>query len=337
MNDTYILAIETSCDETSMAIVKNGNEVLSSVVLTQMDIHKAYGGVVPEIASRKHIENITMVLEEVLTKIDFNIKDINYIAVTVGPGLIGSLLIGVEAAKTISMVYDIPIIKTHHLKGHIFANNLVDTIEYPLIALVISGGHTEYVLMENKDSYKILGTTLDDAVGETYDKVARVLGLPYPGGPEIDKAAEKGTPTYELPFPLNDGTPNFSFSGLKSATINLKVKEELRGKKIDTNNFAASFQKKIEEIFLTKTNQLLQNYNIKTFTLAGGVAANKGIRETLEKLCTEKNIKFLKPPMKYCTDNASMIGAAAFQEKEKSTKDLSFSAISSISIEKDFK
>ena len=236
MKDTYILGIESSCDETSMSIVKNGSEEIATVVLSQIDIHKNYGGVVPEIASRNHIENITIVLEELLTKSKMNINDITAIAVTYGPGLIGSLLIGVQAAKTISLVTGKPLIPVHHIAGHIYANNLEKKLEFPLIALVVSGGHTELIYMKEDYSFTKIGGTLDDAVGECYDKVAKVIGLEYPGGPKVDKLAHIGTPSYDLPLPLNDKTYNFSFSGIKSAVINLVHNEEQRNNKINKEN-----------------------------------------------------------------------------------------------------
>ena len=245
MNDTYILAIESSCDETSASIVKNGNEEISTVVLSQMDTHANYGGVVPEIASRMHIENITLVLEETIKKSNLTMDDIDAIAVTYGPGLIGSLLIGVEAAKTLAYIYNKPLVPVHHTAGHIYANNLERNMEFPLMALVVSGGHTELVYMKENYSFKKVGGTLDDAVGEAYDKVARVLNLPYPGGPLVDKLAHEGEDTYNLPIPLDDDTYNFSFSGIKSAVINLKQNEEQRGNNINMANLACSFQNRV--------------------------------------------------------------------------------------------
>ena len=226
MKDVYILAIESSCDETSIAIIKNGCEDVATTILTQMDTHALYGGVVPEIASRMHCENITMVLEDVFSKTTLTMNDIDAIAVTYAPGLLGSLLIGLEFAKTLSLVYKKPLIKVHHIAGHIYANNLVEKMEFPLLALVVSGGHTELVLMEDDYKFKVLGRTLDDAIGEVYDKVAKVLDLPYPGGPNIEKYALQGTPSYDLPKPMNNDELNFSYSGLKSAVINLVHNEK---------------------------------------------------------------------------------------------------------------
>ena len=312
MNDTYILAIESSCDETSASIVKNGNEEISTVVLSQMDTHANYGGVVPEIASRMHIENITLVLEETIKKSNLTMDDIDAIAVTYGPGLIGSLLIGVEAAKTLAYIYNKPLVPVHHIAGHIYANNLERNMEFPLMALVVSGGHTELVYMKENYSFKKVGGTLDDAVGEAYDKVARVLNLPYPGGPLVDELAHEGEDTYNLPIPLDDDTYNFSFSGIKSAVINLKHNEEQRGNNINMANLACSFQNRVVKILTKKTMRALKKYNVKNLIIAGGVAANSGIRNEFEKLCKENNIKLTVPKINRCTDNAAMIGAAGY-------------------------
>ena len=229
MKDIYCLAIESSCDETSMSIVKNGVEEVATVVLSQIDIHKTYGGVVPEVASRSHVESITIVLDEVLNKANMTMDDIDIIGVTYGPGLIGSLLIGLQAAKTLAMLYHKPLVPVHHIAGHIYANNLEERLKFPLIALVVSGGHTDLIYMKEDYSFERIGSTLDDAVGEAYDKVAKVLGLSYPGGPLIDKLAMQGADTYNLPYPLDDSSYNFSFSGLKSAVVNLVHNEKQRG------------------------------------------------------------------------------------------------------------
>ena len=242
MKDVLILAIESSCDETSMSIVKNGKDVLSIVVNTQISTHEKFGGVVPEIASRMHTENITLVLDETLKKANVSIDDISAIAVTYGPGLMGSLLVGVEAAKTISYVYKKPLIAVNHMAGHIYANNIENTMEFPILALVVSGGHTDLVYMEDDYKFEVLGSTLDDAIGETYDKVARVLDLKYPGGPNVEKLAAQGHPTYKLPIPMNDNSLNMSFSGLKSSIINLVHNETQRGKIINKEDLASSFQ-----------------------------------------------------------------------------------------------
>ncbi len=312
MKDLYILAIESSCDETSCSIIKNGYDEISTVVLTQMDIHALYGGVVPEIASRNHIENITIVIEETLNKCGMTMNEIDAIAVTYGPGLIGSLLIGVNAAKTLAYIYNKPLIPVHHIAGHIYANNLVKPLEFPLIALVVSGGHTDLIYMKEDYSFEHIGGTLDDAVGEAYDKVARVLDVPYPGGPHVDKMAHEGENTYNLPMPLNDDSYNFSFSGLKSAVINLVHNEEQRGNKIRKNDLACSFQSNVVDILTKKTMKALKEYKVSNLIVAGGVSANKGLREKLTELCRKNNINLTFPEMKYCTDNAAMIGAAGY-------------------------
>ena len=312
MKDIYILGIESSCDETSMSIVKNGCEEIATTVLTQMDTHALYGGVVPEIASRHHVESITIVIEECLNKAGMKIEDIDAIAVTYGPGLIGSLLVGMQAAKTLAYLYNKPLVPVHHIAGHIYANNLVQPMEFPLIALVVSGGHTDLVLMEEDYSFKRIGGTLDDAIGEAYDKVARVINVPYPGGPLIDKMAFEGEDTYKLPIPLDDDSYNFSFSGIKSAVINLVHNEEQRGNKIIKENLACSFQNRVTDILVKKTMKALKEYNVHNLIVAGGVAANKGLRSKLEKECKLENIKLCVPDIKYCTDNAAMIGAAGY-------------------------
>ncbi len=312
MDSVNILAFESSCDETSVSIIKDGKEEIATVVLTQIDIHKLFGGVVPEVASRHHIENITIVIEECLNKAHMTMNDIDAIAVTYGPGLIGSLLIGVQAAKTLAYLFHKPLIPVHHIAGHIYANNLVEEMKFPLIALVVSGGHTELVYMKDNYSFEKIGGTLDDAVGEAYDKVARVIGLPYPGGPAVDKLAHVGKDTYSLPVPLDDDTYHFSFSGLKSAVINLSHNETQRGNEIRKEDLACSFQNRVVEILSKKTMKALKEYHVDRLIVAGGVAANQGLRENLQKLCHENNIHLIIPPMKYCTDNAAMIGAAAY-------------------------
>ena len=315
--DMYILGIESSCDETSASIVKNGTKEIATVISSQIDVHKDFGGVVPEIASRHHVKNITMVLEECLEKANMTMDDIDAIAITYGPGLIGSLLIGLEAAKTLAFVHKKPLIPVHHIAGHIYANNLVKRLEFPLIALVISGGHTELIYMEEDYSFKRIGGTLDDAVGECYDKVARVLDIPYPGGPSIDKMAKLGNDTYKLPLPLNDDSYDFSFSGIKSAVINLNHNELQKGNTIRKEDLACSFQNRVVEILTKKTMKALKEYNVKNLIVAGGVAANSGIRSSLEQECIKNNIKLTVPPILYCTDNAAMIGAAGYYAYQK--------------------
>ena len=330
VKDVYILGIESSCDETSFSIVKNGITEIATVISSQIDIHKKFGGVVPEIASRAHIKNITFVLEECLEKAKMSMDDITAIAVTYGPGLIGSLLVGVECAKTLAFLYKKPLIPVHHISGHIYANNLVKRLEFPLIALVISGGHTELILMEKDYSFKKLGGTLDDAVGECYDKVGRVINVSYPAGPIIDKMAHVGKSKYNLPIPLNDDSFNFSFSGLKSAVINLVHNEEQRGNEINKEDLAYSFQNVVIEVLTKKTLKALKEYKVKHLILAGGVAANTGIREKFKELCEFNNIDYTFPSIKYSTDNAAMIAASgyyAFIDGRRS--DLSLNPISS--------
>ena len=291
MKDVYILAIESSCDETSIAIIKNGCEDVATTILTQMDTHALYGGVVPEIASRMHCENITMVIEDVFSKTTITMNDIDAIAVTYAPGLLGSLLIGLEFAKTLSLVYKKPLIKVHHIAGHIYANNLVEKMEFPLLALVVSGGHTELVLMEDDYKFKVLGRTLDDAIGEVYDKVAKVLDLPYPGGPNIEKYALQGTPSYDLPKPMNNDELNFSYSGLKSAVINLVHNEKQRGNELRKYDLAASFQTVAIDELVRKTELAINQLGIERLIIAGGVTANKYLRGEMEKLAQKHNIK----------------------------------------------
>lgn len=312
MKDIYILAIESSCDETSIAIVKNGVEVITNIVSSQINVHELFGGVVPEIASRMHIENITIVLDQALKTSGLSMDDIDAIAVTYGPGLIGSLLVGLQAAKTLSFIYNKPLVPVHHIAGHIYANNIGKAMNFPLISLVVSGGHTELVLMKENYSFEYIGGTLDDAVGECYDKVARVIGLAYPGGPKLDALAHTGIDSYNLPLPLDDDSYNFSFSGLKSSVINLKHNEEQRGNKINDANLAASFQNRVIKILTKKTMKALKKYNVDNLIIAGGVSANKGLRDEFKKLCDENNINLSIPDLKYCTDNAAMIGAAGY-------------------------
>lgn len=325
MKDIYILGVETSCDETSLSIVKNGCVDVATTVLTQMNTHASYGGVVPEIASRMHTENITLVLEDLFSKTDLTMNDMDAVAVTYSPGLLGSLLVGLEFAKTLSLVYQKHLIKVHHLAGHIYANNLEEKLEFPLLALIVSGGHTELVLMEGDYKFNVLGSTLDDAVGEVYDKVAKVLGLPYPGGPNIEKYALQGKPTYPLPKSVVNNELNFSFSGLKSAVINLVHNETQKGNEINKYNLASSFQTTAVEQLVRKTKEAIIKTDIKKLIIAGGVSANRYLRDEMEKLAKETNIKLSIPKMKYCTDNATMIAAAAYPlylKKEFSAYDI---------------
>ncbi len=310
--DIYVLGIESSCDETSFSIVKNGTEEIATVISSQIDIHKDYGGVVPEIASRAHVKNVTFVLEECLKKANMSMNEIDMVAVANGPGLIGSLLVGLEAAKTICWLYNKPLIPVHHIAGHIYANNLVKRLSFPLICLVISGGHTELVYMPKDYSFQKLGSTLDDAVGECYDKVGKVIGVAYPAGPIVDKLAHEGSHNYNLPIPLNDDSYNFSFSGLKSAVINLAHNEQMRGNEINKKDLATSFQNVVVDVLTRKTLMAINEKNVHNLILAGGVSANLGIREGFKKLCDARGINYTFPDIKYCTDNAAMIAAAGY-------------------------
>lgn len=308
---SLLLAIESSCDEMAMAILKDEREFLSSVVASQIDIHALYGGVVPEIASRKHVECVSLVLKETLQQAHVTMNDIDAICVTKGPGLVGSLHIGLQVAKTLSLTYQKPLIGVHHIAGHIYANLYEDDIIYPALCLVVSGGHSELVLMERPFSFRVIGETLDDAVGEAYDKVGRVLNLPYPGGPIIDKMAHLGQPTYHLPKPLDDDSYNFSFSGLKSAVINLVHNCHQRHEEIIENDLAASFQNVVVDVLVEKTVKAVKEYGVHQVMVAGGVSANQGLREKMhEAIASFNDVKLSMPPMKCCTDNAMMIALA---------------------------
>jgi N6-L-threonylcarbamoyladenine synthase len=306
MNEAIILGIESSCDETGVAIVQ-GARLLSNAVSTQIAIHQKYGGVMPEMASRLHTENITMVLEEALAAAKLSLKDINAIAVTRGPGLIGALHVGLQAAKTLAAVYDKPLIPVHHLAAHIYANEFVKPLMFPLLAIVVSGGNTELVYMEDHLDFKIIGETRDDAIGECYDKVARVLGLPYPGGLPIDKLAQTGTPSYKLPHPLHDRSLDLSYSGLKTAIINLVHHADQMKEPLDIANLCASFQQTAIGMIIEKSRMALDRYPIKQIVLAGGVSANSLLRQRIKEVADAKHIDVIIPPMWACTDNAAMI------------------------------
>ena len=314
-----ILAIESSCDETSVAIVEDGKKVLCNVVYTQIEIHKLYGGVVPEVASRRHIEKITYVIDSAMKESGLTYDDIDKIAVTAEPGLIGSLMVGINAAKTIGLAYHKEVIMVNHIHGHIYANYLESDFAFPLIALVVSGGHTELVYMKDHFDFEILGETLDDAVGEAYDKVARVVEVGYPGGPIIDKMAKLGEPVYPLPhIKLAKDSYDFSFSGLKSAVINLHNKCKMKNEKLDYNNLAASFQNAVVDVLVSKTVRAAKEYQAKQVLIAGGVAANQGLRAKMQEEMAKLNVKFTVPTFKNCTDNAAMIAVAGyFQDKYK--------------------
>ncbi len=315
--DIIILAIESSCDETSIAIVKNGREVLSNVISSQIDTHRVFGGVVPEIASRKHIEVIDLVLDEALEQANKKFSDIDAIAVTYGPGLVGALLVGVSYAKSLAYTLKKPLIPVHHIEGHIYANYIEDKdLKPPFISLVISGGHTHIVYVEDYGKFKILGKTRDDACGEAFDKVARTIGLKYPGGPEIDKLAKTGDKyAIELPRVMIDTDDyDFSFSGLKSAVLNFVNKSKMTNVPFKNEDLAASFQQAVSDVLVFKTIKSCKENNIKILTLAGGVSANSFLRKSMQDACDKEDIKLCVPSLKLCTDNAGMIGCAGYYE-----------------------
>ena len=307
-----ILGIESSCDETAVAIVKDGKKILSSVVASQIDVHTEFGGVVPEVASRIHVENISICIEKALKEANMTMEQIDAIAVTKGPGLIGCLHVGVQAAKTLAFAFHKPLIPVHHLAGHIYANSLVVDLKYPLLALVVSGGNSELVYMKDEHSFEILGETQDDAIGEAYDKVARVLDLGYPGGPKIDQLAKQGEPIYSLPQPKTEGKYDFSFSGLKSGVLQFVKRKEKAHETFKMEDLAASFQETaLTEIF-SRVERVLKDYpDIQHFVVGGGVSANSRLREKVEELRQKyPKIEFTVPPMYCCTDNACMIAVA---------------------------
>ena len=311
IKDLYILGIETSCDETAASVVKNGTEIVSNVVASQISSQKRFGGVVPEIASRHHVEQITLVIEEALHIAELQPKDLDGVVVTEGPGLVGALLIGINAAKAFAFANQLPIIGVHHIAGHIYANQLNQPMEFPLLALIVSGGHTELVLMKEHGSFELIGETRDDAAGEAYDKVARVLGLPYPGGPEIDRLAQESDGEIEFPRAwLEPESYDFSFSGLKSSVINYKHNLEQREEHVNPNHVAAGFQASVVDVLTTKAVRAAKEFSVKQVIAAGGVAANKQLRSSLEKEFNELTIPFYVPPISLCTDNAAMIAAA---------------------------
>ncbi|MGL6145181.1 MAG: tRNA (adenosine(37)-N6)-threonylcarbamoyltransferase complex transferase subunit TsaD [Macrococcoides caseolyticum] len=311
--DITILAIETSCDETAASVVRNGYEVLSNIVNSQIESHKRFGGVVPEVASRHHVENITMVIEEALVEAHMTWEDIDAVAVTEGPGLIGALLVGINAAKALALAHSKPLIPVHHIAGHVYANHIEERLTFPMLALVISGGHTELVLMKDHMAFEVIGETRDDAVGEAYDKVARTIDLPYPGGPHVDRLAASGEDVLEFPRPIMDDY-DFSFSGLKSAVINKLHNLNQKGISYNKEDVAASFQASVIDVLTTQTFKALEDYDIKQLLICGGVAANRGIRARMEMMCDSNDVKLLIPPLNLCTDNAAMIGAAAYYQ-----------------------
>ncbi|RFA32300.1 tRNA (adenosine(37)-N6)-threonylcarbamoyltransferase complex transferase subunit TsaD [Virgibacillus dokdonensis] len=324
--EVVILGIETSCDETAVAIVKDGKKILSNVVSSQIESHKRFGGVVPEIASRHHVEQITYVLEEAMEQAAISWREIDGIAVTEGPGLVGALLVGVNAAKALAFSKHKPLIGVHHIAGHIYANRLQEEFKFPLLALIVSGGHTELVIMKAHGEYEVIGETRDDAAGEAYDKVARLLHLPYPGGPEIDKLAKQGEETIAFPRAwLEPDSYDFSFSGLKSSVTNTIHNAKQRGESLKPEDIAASFQASVIDVLTTKTVRAAKEYHVKQVIVAGGVAANKGLRSSLQQEFANLQIPLQIPPLSLCTDNAAMIAAAgtiAFEQGRRSGLDL---------------
>ena len=310
---TLIMAIETSCDETSVAVVADGVHILSNVVSSQIDIHQRFGGVVPEIASRKHVETITRMMAEALQAAGVRRHELAAVAVTQGPGLVGSLLVGVMAAKTFAYAIEIPLIGVHHIAGHIYANALVHQMEYPLMALVVSGGHTELVHVPAEGKFDIIGCTRDDAVGEAYDKVARALGLPYPGGPHVDKLAHQADAEIEMPRAwLEADSYDFSFSGIKAHVLSLVNQAKMRGDVENKPGISLGFQRSVVDVLVTKTMRAAAQYGVKQVLLCGGVAANRGLRAELQAACDAHAMPLLLPPLDLCTDNAAMIAAAAY-------------------------
>lgn len=312
MSEELILAIETSCDETSAAVIRGGKHICSNIVSSQIDIHERFGGVVPEIASRKHVETITRIIEAAIKESGYEAKDLSAIAVTEGPGLVGALLVGNVAAKSLALALDIPLIATHHIAGHIYASRLEHTMVFPALALVVSGGHTELVLLPQEGVFHIIGRTRDDAVGEAYDKVARALKLPYPGGPHIDRLAQQAVEEIVLPRAwLEQDSYDFSFSGLKSAVLAAINQHRMKGLELNESALAKGFQQSVIDVLVTKALRAAKQYEVKQLILCGGVAANRGLRTELAAACQQEGLQLIVPSPKLCTDNAAMIGAAA--------------------------
>lgn len=312
-----VLGVESSCDETSVSVTRNGKEILSNIVLSQIDVHASFGGVVPEIASREHIKGITVVFQDAMKEANVEIEDIDLVAVTQGPGLIGSLLVGINAAKAFAFANDLPIIGVHHIAGHIYANQIESDMIFPLICLVVSGGHTELILMKDHFQFDKLGETQDDAVGEAYDKVARVLGIGYPGGPIIDRLAKDGHVSYKMPKVSVDGF-NFSYSGIKSHVINLANTMKMKQEPLIKEDMARSFQEAAIEHLIDKSQEALKAHDAKMFMVAGGVAANSHLRKRVNETFTDVLVSI--PPLKYCTDNAAMISIAGYYQYQATKK-----------------
>lgn len=321
--DNYILAIESSCDETAASVIKNGRQVLSNVISSQIELHTLYGGVVPEIASRKHIEKINQVIENALTEAGITLEQITAIAVTYGPGLVGALLVGVAEAKALAYAAKKPLIGVHHIEGHIAANFIENPdLKPPFICLIVSGGHTHLVLVKDYGEFEIIGRTRDDAAGEAFDKVARAVGLGYPGGPKIDKAAKGGNKhAIEFPRPRVGENPyDFSFSGLKSAALNHINHAQMMKEEINVSDLAASLQNAIVEVLVTRAVAAAKEYGCDKLAIAGGVASNTALRENMKEACDKEGIEFYHPSPIYCTDNAAMIGVAAYYEYKKGVR-----------------
>lgn len=321
--DTLILAIESSCDETAASVVKNGRTILSNVISSQIELHKLYGGVVPEIASRKHIEKINQVIEEALEEAEVTLDDLDAVGVTYGPGLVGALLVGVAEAKAISYAKKLPLVGVHHIEGHVSANYIEHPdLEPPFMCLIVSGGHTHLVIVKDYGEFEILGRTRDDAAGEAFDKVARAIGLGYPGGPKIDKQAKEGN-AEAIQFPkakLESGPYDFSFSGVKSAVLNYINKCKMQGEEFDRADLAASFQKAVVDTLVEKAVKAAKEYHMDKLAIAGGVASNSALRGAMENACKKESIQFYYPSPIFCTDNAAMIGVAAYYEYQKGTR-----------------
>ncbi|MDR1567353.1 MAG: tRNA (adenosine(37)-N6)-threonylcarbamoyltransferase complex transferase subunit TsaD [Streptococcaceae bacterium] len=330
----YILAIETSCDETSVAVLENAADLKSNVIASQIKSHQRFGGIVPEVASRHHVEQITICFEEAIKQSGISVNEISAVAVTYGPGLVGALLVGVAAAKAFAWANNLSLIPVNHMSGHIYAARLVEELTFPLIALLVSGGHTELVYMSEDGSYELIGETRDDAAGEAYDKVGRVMGLSYPSGKEIDELSVEGSDIFNFPRAMiKEENLDFSFSGLKSAFINTVHNAEQRGEELSIADLSASFQAAVIEVLVAKTLKALKLYPVKTLIVAGGVAANQGLRQALKQATADMDIKLIFPPVKLCGDNAGMIAAAAYVAYSKGVSaDLSLNAVPNLEL-----